>query len=265
MTFILANYFHKDIFWQLLRAKAANILTKLTNTFIDYYIWAGCTLFVSGHVLQAFGLSQEYGVFQFSAILSAVGLFNLYSNAITIVSDLEGDRSIDFYLSLPTTALTVLASNIAYYTFISFTTGVLLFPLAKLILEGTFVLANVSWLSVAFFMLLTNVLFATLTFLIAALVPSMDKFDIIWVRFIFPLWFLGGFQFSWYAVYAKVPWLAYAMLLNPITYATEGMRVAVLGQEGYLPFWVSSLVLMVLLLVVARWSYVAFKKRLDFV
>jgi len=43
------------------------------------------------------------------------------------------------------------------------------------------------------------------------------------------------------------------------------MRAAILGQEGYLPFWVSSTVLLVLLGVVARLSYVAFKKRLDFV
>jgi len=262
---LIKTWFQADIFWQLLCTKATNIRTKLVNAFIDYYIWAGCTLFVSGHVLQAFGMSQDFGAFQFCAMLSAVGLFNLYGNAITMVSDIEGDRSVDYYFSLPTTAITVLASNVFYYTCIGFITGVFLFPLAKLILGTQLAFAQVSWLSVLFFMLLTNLLFATTTILIASLVPSMDKFDVVWVRFIFPLWFLGGFQFSWQAIYSKSPWLAYVILLNPITYATEGMRAAMLGQEGYLPFWICSTVLLVLLGVVGRVAYVAFKKRLDFV
>jgi len=260
-----STFFQWDLFWRLLCAKGSNLRKKLINECIDYYVWAGCTLFISGHVLQAFGMSKDFGVFQLCAVLASIGLFALYGNAITIVSDIENDRSIDYYLSLPTSALTVLASSVAYYTIIGFTTGIAVLPLAKFILGDQLVFANISWAAFLFFLLLTNIFFSTATIAVAALVPSMDSFDVIWVRFIFPLWFLGGFQFSWKAINASVPWLSYVMLANPITYTTEGMRAAILGQEGYLPFWVSSTVLLVLLFVMARWSYVAFKKRLDFV
>jgi ABC-2 type transport system permease protein len=262
---VRTNFFQADLFWQLLRAKCVNLPKKLINECIDYYVWAGCTLFISGHVLQAFGMSKDFGVFQLCAVLAVIGLFGLYGNAITIVSDIENDRSVDYYLSLPTSALTVLASSVAYYTIIGFTTGITLLPLAKLILGGQLVFAKISWAAFLFFLLLTNIFFSTATIAVAALVPSMDSFDVIWVRFIFPLWFLGGFQFSWKAINATVPWLSYLMLANPITYTTEGMRAAMLGQEGYLPFWFCSAMLLVLLVVVARWSYVTFKKRLDFV
>lgn len=260
-----STLFQWDLFWRLLRAKSVNLRKKLTNELIDYYIWAGCTLFISGHVLQAFGMSKDFGVFQLCAVLASIGLFSLYGNAVRIVSDIENDRSIDYYLSLPTTALTVLASTVAYYSMIGFTTGIALLPLAKLILGDQLVLSHISWAAFLFFFVLINVFFSTLTIAVAALVPSMETFDVIWVRFIFPLWFLGGFQFSWQAVHASVPWLSYLMLVNPITYTTEGMRAAMLGQDAYLPFWLCSAVLLVLLVVVARWSYVAFKKRLDFV
>lgn len=261
----VTHYFQANAFWQLLRAKCVNLREKLVDECINYYIWAGCTLFIAGQLLQSFGMSKNFGAFQLCGILASVGLFELYGNAVTIVSDLEGDRTIDYYLSLPMSAFTVFASNVCYYTLIGCTTGLMLLPLAKMILGDQFVLANVSWLSFLFFLLLINLFFSIATFLVAACVPAMDKFDVVWVRFIFPLWFLGGFQFSWESVHVLVPWLSYVMLLNPITYTTEGMRAALLGQTGNLPFWLCSMVLIGMFVVTSRWAYVAFKKRLDFV
>lgn len=261
----VTHYFQPEAFWQLLRAKCTNLREKLVDECINYYIWAGCTLLIAGHLLQAFGMSKNFGSFQLCGILASIGLFELYGNAVVIVSDLEGDRTLDYYLSLPTSAFTVFASNVCYYTLIGCATGLMVIPLAKLILGGQFALANVSWLSFLFFLLLINLFFSIITFLVAAWVPTMEKFDVVWIRIIFPLWFLGGFQFSWESVHALLPWLSYIMLLNPITYTTEGMRAALLGQAGNLPFWLCSTVLIGMLLGTSRLAYVAFKKRLDFV
>jgi hypothetical protein len=178
-----------------MRAKCTNIRKTLTDKSINFYIWAICLLFVSGYLMQSFGLSKDFGPFQLGGILASVGLFELYGNAVTIVADIEGDRAISYYLTLPTATFTVLASHVCYYTMISFSMGLILLPLAKIILGAQFVLANVSWLSLFFFLLLVNVLYATATLLLSALIPSMDKFDILWIRFIFPLWFLAAFSF----------------------------------------------------------------------
>ncbi len=63
----------------------------------------------------------------------------------------------------------------------------------------------------------------------------MSKIGSMWIRVVFPLWMLGGFQFTWEMMYAKSPVLAYILLLNPFLYTTEGMRGAILGQAGSLP------------------------------
>lgn len=264
MNKIIQN-FHPYYFWQLLRTKSTNMRTTLTDKLINLYIWGICSLFVYSYVMQAFGLANDFGPFQLGGILASIGLFEVYSNAVTIVSDIEGDRTITYYLSLPAPAFTILASFVCYYAFISITMGILLLPLAKIILGSQFVLANVSWLSLILFISLINLFYATATLLLSALIPSMDKFDILWTRFIYPIWFLGGFQFSWKSVHDKVPWFSYIILVNPVTYATEGIRAVLLGQTGYLPFWLCCLVIFVLWIFVAWGAYKTLKKRLDFV
>lgn len=257
--------FNFYLFKQLMRMKLTNILSTITNKLINFYIWAGCSMLVSGYLMQAFGLSKDYGAFQLGGILASVGLFELYGNAISFVADIEGDRTISYYLTLPGSVLTVLCSYICYYLFITVSMCLAVLPLAKLILLDRFVLANICWTKLIFFTLLINLVFATATILLSALVPAMDKFDILWIRFIFPLWFLGGFSFSWISIYQKIPVLSYIMLLNPITYTTDGIRNSLLGSNSCIPFWISCTVLIFLEILIGYFAYKALKKRLDFV
>lgn len=253
------------LFKQLLRAKFTNARTTFTNKFINLAIWAICCLFVTGYLMQAFGLQADYGPFQLGGVLASVGLFDLYGNAINFISDIEGDRTIFYYLSLPGSAATILLSYVCYYAIICISMSVLLLPIGKLLLGSQFALTNISWAQLLLFIVLINGVFATTTLLLAAIVPSMDKVENIWTRVIFPLWYLGGFQFSWQAVHACLPWFSYVMLCNPMTYMTEGIRAALLGQEGYLNFWLCCAVLIILWACICWGAYTTLKKRLDFV
>jgi ABC-2 type transport system permease protein len=250
---------------QLVRLKFTNVRQVLFDKFINFYIWAGITMFVSGYLLQAFGLVDDFGVFQLGGILACVGLFELYGNAVTFVSDLECDRTIAYYLTLPTHTATVLCSHIFYYATIGTVMSIATLPLAKLILWNKLSLLAIAWPSLLFFIVLINIFCATATLLLSAFVPSMDKFDILWTRIIFPLWVLGGFQFSWHSVHSTAPKLSYILLLNPITYMSEGVRAALLGQNCALPYWICCAVLSGMFIGVAIWSFKALKKRLDFV
>ncbi|MCF7899721.1 ABC transporter permease, partial [Candidatus Babeliales bacterium] len=220
--------FNFDIFKQLMLTKFTNLKSTFKDKLINFYIWAASTIFVTGYIMQAFGLSQDFGAFQLGGVLASVGLFELYTNAVTFVSDLEGDRSIDYYLTLPTSVFTVFFSYIVYYASISLIIGIILLPLAKAILLDKLVLSNIAWFKLLFFTVLINLICATATLLLSALTPAIEKLDILFVRFIFPLWYFGGFQYSWFSLNEKVPWLSYIMLINPMTYATEGMRAALL-------------------------------------
>lgn len=254
-----------NILKKLLRLKFTNIRKVLFDKFLNYYIWGSCTIFVSGYLMQSFGLSDTFGVFQFAGIIASGGIFELYGNSVTFVSDLEGNQTIAYYLTLPTHTVTVLVSNILYNTIVGSVMGISLLPLAKLILWNQLDLFAITWVKFLFFVVLINLVCSVLTLFISAFIPSMDKFDILWTRIMFPLWFLGGFQFSWNSIHSMSPKLAYVMLFNPVIYMTEGIRSTMLGQSGSINFWICCFALLIVLVFGAYWSFKALKKRLDFV
>ena len=257
--------FSPDIFLALLRAKLVNFRASFINKAINICVWAGCVVFVMGYVMQAFGLAQDYGVFQLAGIFAVVGLFELYGNTAGLVADLDGDRTLVYYLTLPTSMFTVLASYVCYYAIISTSMCFAVLPFGKFLLWSKFNLAAVSWGKFLVFVLLVNTTWSILAFILTAHLASIDKLSTIWVRVIFPLWFLGGFQSSWNKIFSVVPKFAYVMLLNPVTYATEGMRAAMLAQDGFLPFWLCVLAMLGILIGASVWALKAMKIRLDLV
>jgi ABC-2 type transport system permease protein len=262
MSNYLINY---TLFKKLLRAKLTNIRSELIEKTINIYVWAGCSLFVMGYIMQSFGLAKGFGPFQLAGILASIGLFELYGNTCTLIADIEGDRTIAYYLTLPASAITVLFSYIAHWLIITMSVSIALLPLGKLILWNQLNLANVAWGKLLIFIFVVNFMFAALSLVFSAYLPSIEKLGIIWCRIIFPMWFLGGFQFSWAATHTIAPLFSYVMLIDPVTYATEGMRAVLLGQSEYLSFWICLLVMTALSCLSVWWSVKALKQRLDFV
>ena len=254
-----------DIFKQLMRLKLTNIRNKFVEKIVNIYIWSGCTLLVMGYLMQSSGLAKNFGTFQLASILAVIGLFELYGNTATLVSDFEGDRIIAYYLTIPSSVLTVLLSYICYYMIISISVSIALLPLGKLLLFNQLSLTNINWIKFVAFLFLVNLLWATFAFVMSAYLESIEKLGVIWCRVIVPMWFLGGFQFSWATTHSISPMLSYVILLNPVIYATEGMRSIVLGQNDTIPFWICCTVLSVMIVCISFWSYKALKKRLDFV
>jgi ABC-2 type transport system permease protein len=257
--------FNFTIFKHLLQAKLVNIRSEVTERIINIYIWAACTIFVTGYVMQSFGLAQNFGVFQFAGILATVGLFELYGNTATLIADFEGDRKIAYYLALPTSAPSVMASYVAHWVIHSVSECLALVPLGICMLFGQLNFMSIAWGKLLFFIVLSNTLWAVMAFVLAAYLPNIDKLGVAWCRVIFPLWFLGGFQFSWSAMLGVTPALAYIMLANPMVYGTEGVRAVILGQQGYIPFWLCCTFLAALCVVMMLWAGAALRKRLDFV
>ena len=92
---------------------------------------------------------------------------------------------------------------------------------------------------------------------------TIAQIENVWLRLIFPLWYLGCFQFSWQTLYKISPMIAYIDLCNPMTFIMEGMRSATINSSGSLPFWICC----AMILFYAMFSFVLglywMKKRLD--
>lgn len=257
--------FHADIFKQLLLAKLVNIRSVLIEKIINIYIWAGCTIFVMGYLMQSFGLAKNFGPFQLAGILAVVGLFELYGNAAILVADIEGDRTLAYYLTLPSSMFTILLSYVLHFLIVSMSMSLALLPLGKLMLWNQFSITNIAWIKWFMFTLLINSVWVILAFVLASYIPNIDKLGLIWCRVIFPLWFLGGFQFSWTATHSVSPILSYIMLLNPVIYATEGVRATLIGQEECLPYWLCFIIITGICFITGWWAIKALKRRLDLV
>lgn len=250
---------------QLIRLKFADVYSVFFDRLINFYIWSTCSLIVSGYLLKSFGISNDFGPFLLGGMIAAVALFELNVNVVDFVADLDGDRTIAYYLTLPTHTATVLCSHIFYYAAIGSALGIVVLPLAKLILYDRLSLFAIAWPKFILFIILINLFCATATLLLSALIGSMKKIGVLWTRIICPLWLLGGFQFSWNSIHSSTPKLSYLLLFNPVIYMSEGVRAALLNQNDTIPFGICCGVIIVAWIITFFLAYKALKKRLDFV
>lgn len=238
---------------------------QFLDKFIDITIWVVLSLIVMSYVMPHFGLAADFGVFQLGGLIAAAGLFELYANVVELVSDFQGDRVINYGLTLPIPSWMALCSKTIYFTIIYIILSTLMIPIGKLCLFNQFDLTHICYYKLALIILFQSIFYACFVLFPASIINNMMQLGTVWARFIFPMWFLGGFQFSWTALYETLPILAYINLCNPMIYITEAVRVALLGQEGYLNFW---LCLFVIILYSCFFLSIALrnlKRKLDYV
>lgn len=254
-----------DVFCKFVATHLCIARKGLWDQVINLYIWTCITLVIMGYVMQKFGLMSGYGAFQFASIVSVVGLFEVYNGATKNIMDIDGDRNISYYLTLPARPAVVLLSMACSYALISTLLTALLLPFGALILYDKFDIAQVSWFKLSIIAILANSFFAIFTVAMIGHVGTMSKMRNIWMRFIWPLWFLGCYQFSWKAIYALSAPCAYLLLCNPITFATEGVRGALLGESSFLPWGMCCGALSVYIIICWSYGYYKMKRLLDFV
>ena len=255
----------RDVFCALVSTNLLIARQHIVAQIINLYIWTGCTLVIMGYIMQNFGLASNYGCFQFASIVGAVGLFEIYNAAARNIMDIDGDRTISYYLTLPARPATVLLGMVCSYAIVGLLLTILILPLGKLIFYNSFSLVQVSWIKFAITAILANVFFGIFMVAVTAHVGTISKMRNIWSRFIWPLWVLGCYQFSWAAIYQLSPPLAYLVLFNPILFVMEGMRGALLGNPDCLPWGICCAALCFFIVIGWHYAHYKMKRLLDFV
>lgn len=263
MAYVALRYF--SIFCSLVRTNLIVVRQQLIGKVINLYIWVFCSLVVMGYVMQAFGLTSDFGAFQLATVIGTVGLFEVYGNAARTIMDFEGDRSISYYLTLPVRPAVVLLSAVCSYALVGILLSLAVLPFGALILYSSFSLLNVAWVKFAIILFLSNIFYALFTLAVTGHVGSMSNMENIWSRFIFPMWFMGGFQFSWGSIYDLSVPFAYALLCNPIIFIMEGSRAALLGSADCIPWSVCCIALIFFSGIFWMYAHYKMKKLLDFV
>lgn len=237
------------------------------KSFIDDLInkvtWLVCVLVIATYIWPSVGMNESFGVFMALGGIVSCCFWDSWGLSAQFVADLEGNQVINYYSTLPLPARLFFAKQVVFYAVRSMATALLMVPLSKLILLGKLDLSNFLIGKFLIIFVLTSIFCATLSLLMTSLVYDMSSIDNISIRFLFPMWFFGGSQFSWQTLYGVAPLVGYANLLNPLIYAMEGMRVAFLGQMGFLSFWFCAVMLIIFSMVF--WAIGTYRliKRLD--
>lgn len=258
----ISSYLH--IFAELIRVDLLLFKQSLFNKLINVSIWIVLTIITMAYIMPFFGLSGDFGPFQFAGTLGAIGLFDGYACVAGMVADLEGDRVINYNLTLPLPSWMAILSKATYLSITYIILTLFMLPIGKLTLWNQLNLAEVSWAKLLLVILVENIFYAALVIWLTSFI-TMPRMEDAWARFVFPMWFMGGFQFSWKALYSFLPSLAFVSLINPMIYITEAIRVALIGPEGLLNFWICFGAILCFALLFLVLGIRGLKKRLDFV
>ncbi len=236
---------------------------SFVGKFIDTCIMLSTTVIIFSYFLPSYGLTPGYGAFVLVGVIGSFGFFDVVGKVAEFVADLIGDRTISYTISLPLPSWLVFFYVGLSWALYSAIIGALLFPLGKLLLFSQFDLTKIHLGKFVLIYAVSNLFFGFFALWLASLLQKMSSLSHVAIRIINPMFMFGGYLYSWQSVYAMSPLGGYLSLLNPLIYVMEGMRAAILGQEGYLSFWVSFIVLTGFTLVFAMHAIVRLKKRLD--
>lgn len=224
-------------FWALVQRDMAVFWPTWKDRFINALIWSSLMISVFEYIMPKMGL-KGLGQFMACGAIASWGFFEVTENIAKFIADLEGERSISYYLTLPVPQWVVFArlavTNALQAMFIS----VLFLPLFKLLLRDAFMLTHLSIIKFLAIFIMIHLFYGFFSLYIAARMSSLNELGNVWLRIVYPLWWLGCFQFSWKALQEISPRLAQVDLLNPIVYGMEGIRASIMGQADFLNIWV---------------------------
>ena len=252
--------------WYLFLTDLAVFKEYLVEKIIDICVWFSCMVIATTYVYPAFGMSTQFGEFFAFSIIAGESIWRIWAASSDFIADLEGEKIINSYFVLPLPSWLVVAKASLLHAFKSLIFGPLTLILSKLLLGHKMSFAHLSVAHYILIFLLISIFSGFFFIFLTSFARSVASVDKIGIRILFPLWFFGAAEFPWKMIYeALSPLVAYACLLNPITYVMEGIHVAALGPSGFLNFWLCCGMLAALTTVCGTAGIMRLKKRLDFV
>lgn len=234
------------------------------GTFLDMLIWPAIASIVFGYIMpQIANVRSDYGGFVLLGAIITIATVSALDSATQIISDMDNNRMIDYYLTLPISPALFFVKEAISITLKSLILTLPIFPLGKLLLLKKFSLLHLSFIKFCLMYICITVFIGFFALWIISWIKNQEAVIHVWLRLYNPMMWFGGLLFSWQQIYHAIPAISYLMLLNPITYATEGLRGSVLGQENFINFWVCLLVLLIYTFLIAVISIKTLLKRLD--
>jgi len=249
------------LLWQDIRVFFHEFFSNLFNAIF----WPTVVVLVSNYILPLIGMPSSYGSFILVGTVASMCLFDSVNKAQAMVSNMESSNSISYQLVLPISATGLLLKIATSFALTAAFMNMLTLPVGKLLLGSSFDMTAIDPLTAIAMFILINIFFGMFGLWIAGWAKAASDFRHIWMRFVLPLWMLGCYQFPWHTIRAAYPLVAYLDMLNPMVYAFEGVRGALLPTEQHISLAVCATMLILFSIGFFLHAYLLFKRRLDFV
>jgi len=253
------------IFWALCYKEMVVFRSDYFRVLINSLFFTVALLIPLMFFLPMLGIRDDYAQFMLPAQAMSWGMFDIMANATSFISDIVGDKVIEHELSLPISQWAIFVKIALANAYRSFVISIFIIPTGSIVLylgKG-FIFSQIDIPKMILMLVLTNLCFGFLGLFAASYMKKVSDIRNVWMRVIFPMWWIGAFNTSWATIFEGAPKLAVVLLLNPIVYMAEGIRVATLGQEGFINYWICVGVLLIFTTFFGIIAVLRFKKRLD--
>ena len=159
---------------------------------INILVWSGSIVTISTFVFPKLGMTETFGAFIVVSSVAAHCFWGIWDSSYMLIADLEGEREIDYKLTLPMPSWLVILQYAIRHALVKFLPSLIILPVFKLVLGSRM---DLSYFSLSKFMLMfvTIALFTGVFFLfVASFVKVSHKVDNIGIRLLFPMWFFGA-------------------------------------------------------------------------
>ncbi len=247
----------------------ARDLRVMTRELLPFILRVGMQpllfLFVFTYVLPRMSTGNPMGAGNFGQVLLpglmavAIMFSGIAAVALPLSTEFGITREIDDRVMSPVPVWLVGVEKVVFSALQSITAAVLVIPMAYYI-PATPVKPEIgNWFLFLVVLILSSLLAGSLGLLIGSMVPP-KQIGLVFSIVLVPITFLGCVYFPWAAL-KNIPFLKYGVLINPIVYICEGLRTTVTPNVVSMPWWVSTLALLVFTVLLGRWGLQSFLKR----
>jgi ABC-2 type transport system permease protein len=221
-------------FWAILRrdvvVTARDIVPFLLQTLLQPLFF----LFIFGAVLPKIGLARAgFGSVLLPGIVALTALTAaLQGVTLPLVLDLGFAREIDDRLLSPLPVSMVAVEKIIFAALRGIIAGLVIFPLAGWILGNEFAVRTDRIGFLILVLVLTAFVGASLGMMIGTLIKP-EQIGLMFALILTPLLFTGCTYYPW-SLLSTLKWFQIVTLFNPLTYAAEGMRAAMVPSQQVL-------------------------------
>lgn len=252
-----------SIFFQLFRRDLIAFKREFLSKLFDTAFLLFTQLVVFGYFFPAAGVGKSFGAFMLVSAMTSFGFFDLVGKISTLIADIEGEKTISYSLTLPASSSSIFLHIAGCWAMRAAMISFFILPLGKIILLDHFSISQISFLKLIPMFITINFFYGVFGLWLTSLLKRGGQLSLIWIRVINPLVMFGGYFYNWRTVYDFSPTAATIMLINPLLYAMEGMRSAILGGRDTLPYLLSLVILWIFSLFFGWQAVRKLKKRMD--